>query len=103
MITIVLRDGSTRMAEARAGASVLDICRDADIAEIEAVCGGNCSCATCHVYVRAADGGVFSERSDDEEDLLSFSPHCTEESRLACQVIVPDTSTEFTVVIAPED
>ena len=103
MITIVLRDGTTKSVGARAGATVLEICKDADISEIEAVCGGNCSCATCHVYVKSADRDVFSQRTEDEEDLLSFSSHCTDESRLACQLILPDMNSEFTVVIAPED
>lgn len=103
MITIVLRDGTTKSVEARLGATVLDICRDADISEIEAVCGGNCSCATCHVYLKSADGTVFSERTEDEEDLLSFSSHLTDESRLACQLILQNRGAEFTVVIAPED
>ena len=34
--------------------SVMEIIKDGDIDELLALCGGNCSCATCHVHVDPA-------------------------------------------------
>ena len=50
-LTIVTRDGTERDVEARAGWSVMENIRDNGFDELLALCGGCCSCATCHVHV----------------------------------------------------
>ena len=50
-LTIVTRDGTERTVEARAGWSVMENIRDNGFDELLALCGGCCSCATCHVHV----------------------------------------------------
>ena len=44
------RDGTFYELPGRARASLMEILRHAGLA-VEALCGGNCQCATCHVYV----------------------------------------------------
>ena len=61
-------------------------------------CGGNCACATCHVYVEEGD---FPKASIDEEDLLDTAMSYQPNSRLACQLIVADQ--ERIVVEVPEE
>jgi 2Fe-2S ferredoxin len=54
---------------------------------IVAECGGNCMCATCHVYVDAAWLGRLPAMSADEDALLDgTASDRLPESRLGCQV-----------------
>lgn len=103
MITVVKRDGTTVALPPRSGATILDLCRAADIEELEAVCGGNCSCATCHVYVPDGQGAKFPSLTEDENDLLDASSHRTPQSRLACQLTISSENVDLTIMIAPED
>jgi len=50
-VNVVEYSGTAIQLEAKTGLSVMQILRDNDIAGIIADCGGNLSCATCHVYV----------------------------------------------------
>ena len=74
---------------------------DAGVDEMLAMCGGCCSCATCHVYIEES-GGDLSEPSADEDDLLDSTGCRTSQSRLACQVRLAE-STIKRARIAPED
>ncbi len=54
---------------------------------IVAECGGNCMCATCHVYVDAAWLSRLPAMSADEDALLDgTASDRLPESRLGCQV-----------------
>jgi 2Fe-2S ferredoxin len=102
-LTVVTREGDTREIDAETGLSVMEAIRDAGIDELLALCGGCCSCATCHVYVDPADIARLKPMTEDENDLLDSSEHRTEYSRLSCQIqIVPDLA-GITITIAPED
>ena len=65
--------------------SILDILLSKGI-DIDHVCGGNCSCTTCHVIVeRGAEN--LSEIREDEDDRLDLAQGLTPTSRLGCQAI----------------
>ena len=102
-LVVVTREGEESVLEAEAGLSVMEVISDAGIDELLALCGGCCSCATCHVFVDPAFGGVLPEMSDDENDLLDSSDHRDERSRLSCQLVMSDDLDGLTVTIAPED
>ena len=55
---------------------------------IDADCGGQCACATCHVYVESDWIDRVGPRNDAEEDMLSFAAITKDNSRLACQIEV---------------
>lgn len=96
------RGGEERSIEAAGGTSVMEIIRDNGFDELLALCGGCCSCATCHVYVdNMAD--KLPAISEDESDLLDSSDHRTERSRLSCQITFDDSLDGLKVTIAPED
>jgi 2Fe-2S ferredoxin len=65
-LNVTLRTGETRVVQARPGISVMETIRDGGIDEILAICGGCCSCATCHVYVADDDWGRLSPASPEE-------------------------------------
>ena len=55
---------------------------------VAAICGGMCSCATCHVYVDPEWLPKLPARMSDESDMLGDLSHRRENSRLSCQVIL---------------
>jgi 2Fe-2S ferredoxin len=101
-LTIVTRDGAEHVVEGRAGWSVMENIRDNGF-DILALCGGNCSCATCHVHVDPVWMERLKPREPDEEELLDTSDHKTDASRLSCQVLFTAELDGLRVTIAPED
>jgi 2Fe-2S ferredoxin len=83
--------------------SVMEALRDNGVDELLAICGGCLSCATCHIYVDAADMDKLPERSDDEKDLLETLEHTNERSRLSCQIQVTDAMDGIRLEVAPEE
>ena len=102
-LTVVERDGSSRTVEGEVGVSVMEVIRDNGFDELLALCGGCCSCATCHVFVDAAFADRLPPMSDDENDLLGSSDHRRPSSRLSCQIPMADDLDGMEVTIAPED
>jgi 2Fe-2S ferredoxin len=102
-LTVVTREGTTSTVEAESGLSVMEVIRDGGFDELLALCGGCCSCATCHVYVDPAFEGALPPLSEDENDLLDSSDHRTGASRLSCQLRFGGALDGLKVTIAPED
>lgn len=102
-LIVVKRDGSEEAVEAQSGLSVMEMIRDAGFDELLALCGGCCSCATCHIHVDPAFAGKVPAMSEDENDLLDSSDHRDERSRLSCQIPFSDALDGLRVIIAQED
>ncbi|WP_439546924.1 2Fe-2S iron-sulfur cluster-binding protein [Sandarakinorhabdus sp.] len=102
-ITITTRSGEERVLPAQAGMTVMEIIKDAGIDELLALCGGCCSCATCHVHVADADMARVGPTNADEADLLDSSDHNQPNSRLSCQIPFTAALDGLRVTIAPED
>lgn len=84
-VTFVLPDGREISADARTGASLLEVARDLDIA-IEGACGGAMACATCHVIVEPDQFARLPVASEEEEEMLDLAESLSATSRLGCQV-----------------
>ncbi len=102
-IIVTTREGDEVSVEAVVGRSVMEAIRDKGIDELMALCGGCCSCATCHVIVDPEFVPQLSAMSEDEDDLLDSSEHRQPTSRLSCQIRMKDELTGLRVTIAPED
>jgi 2Fe-2S ferredoxin len=102
-IHVTTRAGTSLTLPAKPGMSVMEIIRDGEVDELLALCGGCCSCATCHVYVDAADMARTGGPNADEADLLDGSDHRTAGSRLSCQIAWTPALDGLRVTIAPED
>jgi 2Fe-2S ferredoxin len=102
-LTIVTRDGSERTVEARTGWTVMENIRDSGFDELLALCGGCCSCATCHVHLDDEWFAKVGPRKPDEDDLLDTSDHKIATSRLSCQIEYSADLDGLRVRIAPED
>lgn len=102
-LVLVDRSGAELEVEAADGLSIMEVVRDSGSDEMMALCGGCCSCATCHIYVDPAFADRLPSMSMDENDLLDSSSCRKETSRLSCQIRFAAALDGLRVTIAPED
>lgn len=88
--------------EGREGDRLMEVLREYDWG-VAAICGGMCSCGTCHVYVDDAWRGRFPERDIDEEELVELLEYSREDSRLSCQLNLAAEHDGLRVTLAPEE
>ena len=99
---VVDRDGKEHEVEGKSGLKIMEILRELDYG-VAAICGGLCSCATCHVYVDANWAGRLPKPQSDELELLKELPDFRESaSRLSCQVDFTEALSGLKVAIAPD-
>ncbi len=97
------REGGTHELEADIDATVMETLRDAGL-PVEAICGGCCSCATCHVYVAPSWLPAVGPRNDSEDELLQLATHLDDKhSRLSCQIRIREELDGLAVTLAPEE
>ena len=87
-VTYIEFNGTAHNVEVPLGTSLMRGAVDNDIPGIDADCGGECACATCHVYVDPAwlDKTGLPESGSQEAAMLSFAAVAQPNSRLACQI-----------------
>ena len=102
-LIVVARDGTESVVEAEAGLSVMENIRDNGFDELLALCGGCCSCATCHVHVDDEFLALLPAMTADEDDLLDSSDDRDASSRLSCQIPFTEELDGLRVRIAEED
>jgi ferredoxin, 2Fe-2S len=85
-IVFIEFNGAEHSVDAEVGASVMQTALERSVPGIMGDCGGNCACATCHVYVDAAWRARTGEPSKNESDMLDCALHIGEGSRLSCQI-----------------
>ncbi len=102
-INLVTRDGTASVIEVGTDLTLMEAIRDNGCDELLALCGGCCSCATCHVHIDDAFLTRLPAMSDDENDLLDSSEHRSANSRLSCQIALTEALDGITVTLAKED
>ena len=102
-LVVVTRDGNEQVVEGEIGLSVMEVIRENGFDELLALCGGCCSCATCHVHVDEEWQDRLPKMSEDENDLLDSSDHRDDSSRLSCQLPFTAELDGLRVTIAAED
>ena len=102
-LIVTTRSGAEETITAGTGISVMEALRDGGIDELLALCGGCCSCATCHVHADESWVDLLPPPSTDESDLLEGSSHRVSNSRLSCQITFSEDLDGLRVTIAPED
>ena len=102
-VLVMDRDGVEHEVAAQSGLKLMETLREYDYG-ITAICGGLCSCATCHVYVDPEWVEQLPAPQSDEKDLLSELAHFEPgRSRLCCQVEMTDALDGLKVAVAPEE
>jgi 2Fe-2S ferredoxin len=99
---VVDRDGKEHDIEAKTGLKIMEVLRELDYG-VAAICGGLCSCATCHIYVDDAWTARLPKPQSDEQELLhELSDYRAANSRLSCQVDFTEALSGIKVTIAPD-
>lgn len=102
-LVVTNKDGHTVETDAAPGLSVMESIR-ALPRSVEAICGGMCACATCHVLIAPNWVGRLPPRSYEERMMLQNSAaFSAENSRLSCQITVSEDIDGLTLTVAPDD
>jgi 2Fe-2S ferredoxin len=100
-ITFINYDGEHRTVEVASGTTLMRAATDNGVNGIDGDCGGNCACATCHVYIDPAWVDRVGVRTACEVDMLNLVAELRGTSRLACQIDI-DASLDGLIVSTPE-
>ncbi len=101
-LKVIDRDGKEHSVPSKSGLKVMEALRELDYG-IAAICGGMCSCATCHIYVEAEWQSKLPAAMSDERELLGELTHFKPASRLSCQIEMTDALAGMRVTIAPDE
>ena len=101
-IIVTDREGNTHVVEGEVGLKVMESLRELSYG-VEAICGGMCSCATCHCYIDAKWNVQLPPRQDDELELLEELDGFQDNSRLTCQIEFTEALDGLELIIGPED
>jgi ferredoxin, 2Fe-2S len=102
-IIVIDREGVEHQVEGVPGGKIMEMLRDLDFG-VAAICGGMCSCATCHVYIDESWQDRLSPPSLDESYLLqALSSYRQSASRLSCQIEFTDALDGIQLMIAPSE
>lgn len=105
MVKLVVTDRTGRVVQvdAKPGLSLMENIRDLE-ASVDAICGGMCACATCHVFIDPEWMERLPPRAYEEQQMLQdsslFDPA---RSRLSCQIEVTDACEGLKLTVAPEE
>lgn len=102
-IVVTTRDGQKHNISFTPGTTLMQALTEGGIDELLALCGGVCSCATCHVHLAADFNSCFEPISADEDALLDGSEHRDAHSRLSCQCRLNSACEGLQLTIAQED
>lgn len=90
-VHLVAADAAETVLECTPGESLMQAAVGANVAGVEADCGGLMTCATCHVYVREPFASRLPPPSADELAMLEFTAaERRPNSRLSCQIALTD-------------
>ncbi|WP_432013621.1 2Fe-2S iron-sulfur cluster-binding protein [Streptomyces cucumeris] len=81
-----LPGGETRPLEVPVGESVMKGAVNHGVPGIIGECGGELTCATCHVHVAQEWTDTFEPPDEEETDLLDMVEDLRSNSRLGCQL-----------------
>lgn len=87
-LTFIEHSGAHHEVTTKTGQTLAQVALDNAVPGIDGDCGGNCACATCHVFMPETWEGQVAPQSDMEKQMLELTPELAPNSRLACQITV---------------
>lgn len=87
-IVFVEHDGEEHSVDVEENMTLMEAATLNLVPGVEGMCGGICSCATCHCYVDEQWSGKLEAPGAGELQMLDTASERTEQSRLGCQVVV---------------
>ena len=85
-VTFIEHNGTRHTVEAETGLSLMRAAVDNNVPGIDADCGGECACGTCHVIVDSAWLDAAGKAGAEELQMLEMTPERKAASRLSCQI-----------------
>ncbi len=101
-ITYVEHDGTEHTVDVEEEMSLMEGATLNMVPGVEGMCGGICSCATCHCYLADEVLAKLPKPSAGELQMLDSASHRTANSRLGCQVAVTAEMEGLRVDLPPE-
>lgn len=101
-ITYVEHDGTRHTVEVEPDMSLMEGATLNLVPGVEGMCGGICSCATCHCYLPEDWRERVPAPSLGERNMLATASHVRENSRLGCQVLVTPDMDGIEIALPPE-
>ena len=98
-ITFIEHNGNQHEVDIEEGSSLMQVAMDNSVPGVDADCGGECACGTCHVIVDKAWVSVIGDATEVENQMLDMTPEKAETSRLSCQITATDAMNGMVVRI----
>lgn len=87
LVIFVNADGTKTEIDIEDGISVMEGGVRGGVDGLDADCGGQGACATCHVHVGPDWKKRLAPPSSDEKEMLEYAFEPDENSRLSCQIL----------------
>ena len=100
-VTFIDASARATRVDAASGTTAMEAARSSGVRGIEAQCGGECLCSTCHCYVADEWYARLPNVQENEANLIEFAWRPKPTSRLACQITLTD-SLDGLVLHVPE-
>ena len=102
-LSVIDREGHQTIIDIEERATIRDAIENELSPNNYGICGGNCACGTCHVYVKPSDFDKLKAKEDEEITTLeSLANEPKQYSRLGCQIEFKEDYDNMTVTIAPD-
>jgi ferredoxin, 2Fe-2S len=88
--TYIRPDGSEKPVEAMEGITLMEAALICGVDGIQGLCGGICSCATCHVTLEKEVYDRLAPPDEGEAEMIAMLDDHGATSRLGCQVPIGD-------------
>jgi 2Fe-2S ferredoxin len=97
---IIDKEGKKNTIGSEEGITIRDAVMEKLAPSMFGLCGGNCICATCHIYVDKKDFNKLPKADENEvETMQTNDVVLTQYSRLACQIELKKDYNNITVSI----
>jgi len=97
------REGEVHELEGMLGVKLMETLREYDYG-VTAICGGLCSCATCHIFIDPEwMPRLPTPQGDEKELLVELQYYDPERSRLSCQVDFTEALDGLRLTVAPDE
>lgn len=101
-VTYVEADGIEHVVDVDENMNLMEGATLNMVPGIEGMCGGICSCATCHCYIEGEWADKVDSAQAGELGMLETALHRKETSRLGCQINVTQELDGIVVHLPPE-
>ena len=89
-VTYIAHDGSETQVDVPVGTTLMEAAIQNGVDGIEAVCGGNCYCGTCRIYITDQWLEKLAPAQEEELAMIEASGEEDPNTRLACQIPVTE-------------